>query len=233
MKLCELMHCGFDPIHGFVIDAMHNIFLGVAKTLARLWFKKKYRNEPFSIRKRMKLVDEILASISKQVPHEFSRAPRGFIKNFAHYKGMQVQHLSNYVNLAFISFNFLHVILRKYLMLSFMVSQLSPCILRYLMLSYMTSVPFYIYLLLSRNISYDICFASDISPCISRYRMLSHSISYYNINSLNLSKKLITIHLFSCLQCSKRMAKLAAISCCTSITRNFARGTDEKLSKIE
>ena len=87
MRLCELMGCGFDPLHSFVIDAMHNIFLGIAKTLTRLWFSKKFRGKPFSIRKYLKQVDKILHYIAHQVPHEFSRAPRGFEKNYAHYKG--------------------------------------------------------------------------------------------------------------------------------------------------
>ena len=88
MELYNLLKCGFDPILSFVIDCMHNVFLGVAKQLARLHFRRKFSDEPWSVRKHLKEIDKILKSISKSVTHEFSRAPRGFDKNFCHYKGV-------------------------------------------------------------------------------------------------------------------------------------------------
>ena len=90
MEFMKLMKCGFNPIRGFVIDPMHNIFLGVAKQLASFFFKKKWKAYPFSCYSHLAEIDGILEKIKAQVPHEFTRAPRGFKKNFAHYKGTNV-----------------------------------------------------------------------------------------------------------------------------------------------
>ena len=105
MELLKLKNCGFDAIRDFVIDPMHNVFLGVTKTLASYWFGQKYSKHPCSIRKKVKLVDQILKQIANQVPHEFSRAPRGIEHNFNHYKGTY-----------YTKFNFFNVLLSSVLL---------------------------------------------------------------------------------------------------------------------
>jgi len=87
MEFQKLSYCGFDPWHSFVIDPMHAIFLGVCKLLAEFHFHKKWIGQPFNIHAKLPEVDERMANIAKQVP--FVRAPRGFRKNFVHYKGIR------------------------------------------------------------------------------------------------------------------------------------------------
>jgi len=90
MEVAKLMKCGFDPINGFALDAMHLAFLGVIKYITGMWLLIKWASFPFSICKRVKEVDEVMKQNAKRVPHEFSRAPRGFGKFMAHYKGIYI-----------------------------------------------------------------------------------------------------------------------------------------------
>lgn len=48
------VHRPFDLGTGFVIDAMHCVFLGVmSKQLLPFWFGVAHRTKPFNIRKRV------------------------------------------------------------------------------------------------------------------------------------------------------------------------------------
>ena len=82
----HLRRCGFNFILDFVVDAMHGVFLGVVKKLVELWFKSSYSKFTFSLRNVLKEIDKAIQEISKQVPHEFTRLPRGFKNNMAHFK---------------------------------------------------------------------------------------------------------------------------------------------------
>lgn len=54
---------GFDLIHGFCIDYLHCILLGVMKTLLNLWLDSKHSRTPFYIKKNLKklLINRILS----------------------------------------------------------------------------------------------------------------------------------------------------------------------------
>ena len=129
MEFCKLIRCGFDPINGFVDDPMHLVFLGVTKQLTKYYLRKKYTNEAYSIRRYIKKVDKTIAQLSHQVPHELSRAPRGFEKNYSHYKGIPYSmcHESGHLFCLFFTLCYLYVnlllscIILYYLALSFII----------------------------------------------------------------------------------------------------------------
>ena len=86
-ELYKLLRYSFDMINDFVVDPMHNIFLGVVKKLALFWFSKKYNRDAFNLSTRIREVDAVIREISTQVPHEFTRPPRAMERNMVHYKG--------------------------------------------------------------------------------------------------------------------------------------------------
>ena len=86
-ELYKLLRYSFDMINDFVVDPMHNIFLGVVKKLALFWFSKKYNRDAFNLSRRIREVDAVIREISTQVPHEFTRPPRAMERNMVHYKG--------------------------------------------------------------------------------------------------------------------------------------------------
>lgn len=83
----HLRKCGFDIILSFVIDPMHNIFLGVIKALALFLFSAKYSAFEYSLADKMAEIDAMIVAFSNIVPHEFSRF-RKLSKNIVHYKGI-------------------------------------------------------------------------------------------------------------------------------------------------
>lgn len=82
----KLRHCGFNPISSFVLDAMHNLFIGCVAKLASFWFSVAYRDFPFSCYVHIREIDIAIQETYMQVPHEFSRRPRP-ISVMSHYKG--------------------------------------------------------------------------------------------------------------------------------------------------
>ena len=48
-----MLHPGFDMGTGVAVDALHTIFLGVTLQLLDLWFGKKNRTQPYSIRNKV------------------------------------------------------------------------------------------------------------------------------------------------------------------------------------
>ena len=60
----KLKHCRFDAINNFVIDPMHNIFIGVIKKLFSLWFGTDFSGYAFSIRRKLKQLDAIVLELS-------------------------------------------------------------------------------------------------------------------------------------------------------------------------
>ena len=82
----HLRNHGFDLITSFVLDAMHNFFLGVIKQLCMFYFSSEFKDYPYSLFNRLEEIDRVLMSLSKVVPHEFSRF-RKLSGNLLHYKG--------------------------------------------------------------------------------------------------------------------------------------------------
>ena len=50
------VHRPFDLVSGFVIDPMHNIFLGVVLQLLKHWFTS--RNKPYSLKSKVKCLND-------------------------------------------------------------------------------------------------------------------------------------------------------------------------------
>lgn len=107
-SLARLAVVGFDSIKHHGLDAMHNCFLGIAKTLFQLWFKKRpvralvmlhdiinniffnqrnrrIRVHPQNINQHIRLLN--LRFCALRVPHDWGRRPRSILKNGAHWKG--------------------------------------------------------------------------------------------------------------------------------------------------
>lgn len=87
MELQKLLRCGgFDTVHQFVIDIMHNVFLGLAKQMTGFWLNIKWRYHPYNIYDRVREVDARLKSCRTQVTQEFDRPPRS-VAQMVNYKG--------------------------------------------------------------------------------------------------------------------------------------------------
>lgn len=66
---------GFDLVHGFAIDYMHCIVIGVTPTLYKLWFDSKNSKKPFYLDKeKQKILNNRIKSIKP--PSWISRKPR-------------------------------------------------------------------------------------------------------------------------------------------------------------
>ena len=75
----------FDNIHGFVIDPMHQIFLGVVKKITKLWLDPEFKANEWNVSKHLEAIDRDFLNI--RVPHDFGRKPRSLEKNMGHFKG--------------------------------------------------------------------------------------------------------------------------------------------------
>ena len=89
----QLKDLGFDCIWSFVIDPMHQIFLGIVKKVTSLWIDKSHRAEPFSVYRNLWYIDQEFAKV--QVPHDFGRKPRKLGKYADAYKG--IDHIGSYM----------------------------------------------------------------------------------------------------------------------------------------
>lgn len=64
----------FNLSFGLPVDIMHGVFLGVAKTMAEMWFDSKNHKKPFYIGKKIRTIDKLLLDIHPF--SEISRYPR-------------------------------------------------------------------------------------------------------------------------------------------------------------
>ena len=78
----KLRHCGFNPIHSFPTDPMHNIFIGCVCSFVHFWFDSEFKLQAYSCHGFIDEVNAAIKEIQKQVPHEFSRPPRFLGKGF-------------------------------------------------------------------------------------------------------------------------------------------------------
>ncbi|KAK0175096.1 hypothetical protein PV327_008876 [Microctonus hyperodae] len=87
IKSSPLFNVMSDPIRGTSVDPMHNIFLGVTKTLASLWFNPSDKHKPFSLYKYLNIIDARLALIKP--PSFVPRKPRSMSAYFNHWKASE------------------------------------------------------------------------------------------------------------------------------------------------
>ena len=73
----------YRPIESKAVEIMH-IFSGFVKKLLYLWFDKEHKDEPFSIRGALKLVDSRLRYIKP--PAFVKRKPRSLEKHLSYFK---------------------------------------------------------------------------------------------------------------------------------------------------
>ncbi|CAF1661149.1 unnamed protein product [Rotaria magnacalcarata] len=73
----------FDVGTSFLSDSLHNVYHGVMKRLFRLWFDKKYRTQPWSIRSKLKVISHFLTEV--KYPSTSTRIPR-HIEKYEKYK---------------------------------------------------------------------------------------------------------------------------------------------------
>ena len=80
----------FDIIHGTAVDYMHNVLLGVVKTLLALWTDKSHSSEPWYLGPdKIKVFERRFLSIKP--PYKITRTPRSIITNMAHLKASELR----------------------------------------------------------------------------------------------------------------------------------------------
>ncbi|KAE8741573.1 hypothetical protein FOCC_FOCC012910 [Frankliniella occidentalis] len=87
----------YDAIRGFGIDDLHTLYLGIIKTLIKLWFDSKNHGEPFSIRKYLEVVDERLEAIHP--PNFLERGIRGIEDEFSYWNGNECKTWAHYTSI--------------------------------------------------------------------------------------------------------------------------------------
>ena len=87
----------YNYVTSLSIDLMHCAFLGVGKKLFTLWFDLSFKNESYSIRKFVKLVDERL--LSMKPPKFIQRRPQSIEKDLGNFKASQLKDLILYYSL--------------------------------------------------------------------------------------------------------------------------------------
>ena len=80
----------FDLTYGIVPDYMHGLIIGIFGRLLELWFAAKHSREKFSIRSKMKEVDERLMNIKPT--DDVGRLPRTLFK-YSKYKASEKQNM--------------------------------------------------------------------------------------------------------------------------------------------
>lgn len=80
----------FDLTYGIVPDYMHGLIIGIFGRLLELWFAAKHSREKFSIRSKMKEVNERLLSIKPT--DDIARLPRSLLK-YTKYKATEKQNM--------------------------------------------------------------------------------------------------------------------------------------------
>lgn len=133
---------------------MHCAFIGVAKKEMTLEVGKSHAMYPFSIAQHRKGVDGVLKEFTRQVPHEFTRAPRSLDKHMSHYKGI-IQLIIVSHHFFFLYSNLLYVIIASHYLRIFV--WFCAIICDYLRLSAILSVIIYDYLLCYLLLSMIIC----------------------------------------------------------------------------
>lgn len=86
-SLSPLFNIMSDPIRSTSVDVMHNVFLGVVKTLASLWFGTPEKNKNFSLHKFLNVIDARLAFIKP--PSFVPRKPRSISAHYTHWKASE------------------------------------------------------------------------------------------------------------------------------------------------
>lgn len=85
---------GFGGVTSVIVDYMHAVLLGVTKKLLHLWTKEK--KCLYSLRNQQVMnMSERINIIGRQLPHEFSRKPRG-LECLPRYKATELRQLILY-----------------------------------------------------------------------------------------------------------------------------------------
>ncbi|CAF2102182.1 unnamed protein product [Rotaria magnacalcarata] len=80
----------FDFGQSFVVDSLHNIYLGAFKRLLKLWLNPLYKSEPWSISAYLSNLADALKRV--KFPSTTTRRPRSLI-DYKKYKGSELRVL--------------------------------------------------------------------------------------------------------------------------------------------
>jgi hypothetical protein len=80
---------------------MHALFSGVVKRLMEYWFDSRYKDEKFSLFKKLKLVDKYMAAIKK--PSFVTKSPRSIEKSFCYFTTAEFKDFFFYYSLPVLS----------------------------------------------------------------------------------------------------------------------------------
>ncbi|CAF2107921.1 unnamed protein product [Rotaria magnacalcarata] len=78
----------FDVGHSFLVDSLHNIYLGLFRRLLSLWLSHQDKDEQWSVYSRINYLSSLLSRI--RFPSTTTRYPRSLNK-FAKYKGSELR----------------------------------------------------------------------------------------------------------------------------------------------
>ena len=78
----------FNLVWGFVIDAMHGVYLGVARQMLHLMLDSRFSTREYSLRSKMREIDQRLLKL--QPPLHITRRPQS-ISNYVHWKANELR----------------------------------------------------------------------------------------------------------------------------------------------